>query len=257
MRTFFASLAALALLAAPATAAAASFEIEYQASVLNVVTLGRLSLKGAATTAAYGATGVVETAGAARLFEETRLTATASGRVAAGGLSWVNYALQHRYAKPGRPLKSRAVTMARAANGVSVQANPRWSNLGSPPATAAQQGASLDPISTLIAMSRAVGAAGACGGRFLVFDGKGHYALSLSPKSTAAFNAAGYNGPATVCTLRYQPISGFDPHEMAANAPQAEVWFGRATGGFSPILRIEVPTPVGAARMDVTRLVLN
>ncbi len=257
MRRLLSSLVVLLAAAMPSFGAAATFDIEYEASLLNVVTLGTLSLRGRATETVYGATGVVETAGAARLFEETRLTATSAGQVNGAEFSWASYALQHRYAKPGRTIKSRAVNMRRAGGAVSVQANPMWSNMGTPPSTPAQQSGSLDPVTALVSMSRAMGRAPTCAGRFQIFDGKQTYALSLSPKSASTFTGGGYSGTATICAMRYQQIAGFDPHESDAGAPQAEVWFGKATDGFAPILRIEVPTPVGAARMDVKRLALN
>jgi hypothetical protein len=86
-----------------------------------------------------------------------------------------------------------------------------------------------------------------------VFDGRGHYRLSVSPKAQGTFNGGGYNGPALSCNFRYEPIAGFTfSAQERSSIPVAEAWFALpAQGGFAAPLRITVPTPIGAAQLDL------
>jgi len=261
-KSFLISLAAL-VMAAPALvggAHAATFDAEYDASILNVVTLGKLTLKGATGPQSYSAAATVQTTGLAALFDDTKLSAQSAGVVAGSAPQFSTYSLNHQYAKPGGKQKSRTVQMQRTAGGVSAVAKPTYSSLGAMPATTAQKNASNDPLTVLVALSAAVGASKGCAGRYLAFDGLYHYAIALSPNTSGTYNGGGYNGKAIVCTIKYEPIAGGKAVTAAERAkiPAGEAWFGEpGASGFAPLLRIEVPTPVGPARLDVKKLQLG
>ncbi len=253
MRHFLFAVAALFVAGAPAHAA--TFELEYEASILNILTLGSLKISGTTGPSNYTAAASMQTAGAAQLFDDTRITARSSGSVANGVLGWMRYELDHAYAR-----KSRRVTMARAASGITSRISPVYQNMGTPPASAAQQASSFDPLSALLALSTGVGRAHACAGRYLVFDGRQHYALELTPSSRGAYRGGGFDGPAIVCNISYEPISGFKPMtaQERAHIPRGQAWFAEApTGGFAQLLRITVPTPLGEGRIDLKRQTLT
>jgi hypothetical protein len=85
-----------------------------------------------------------------------------------------------------------------------------------------------------------------------VFDGRQHYRLAVSPRGQGNFNGGGYNGPALQCAFRYEPISGFSANFDRSRVPVAEAWFALpAQPGFAPPLRLTVPTPLGAAQLDL------
>lgn len=238
--------AALALLA-PA-AQAATFDLEYDASILNVVKLGSVSLRGTVAGGQYQAAASMQTAGLAQSFDDTRISARASGVVGANGaLGWSRYDLSHAYGK-----KARRVSMRRAGTSVSAEITPDYRTWGVPPASAAQKAGSFDPLSGLVTLALSVGKAGGCATRVRVFDGKTHYALALAPMAKGNYRGGGYDGPATVCRLSFVPIAGFDKIPKAG--PGVEVWFAKPTAdGFAAPLRISAPTPVGEGRIDLRR----
>jgi hypothetical protein len=250
MRRLFFAFVVAALLPGAAQAAP-QFALEYDASILNVVTLGKVTLKGAIGAGGYTGAATVQTAGFAQLFDDTRVSASAAGAVTAAGLSWSNYELSHAYAR-----KFRHVSMKRGG-GASVTATiaPAYRDMGVPPATDAQKAGARDPVTTFLAMGRTMAATGTCGGTYPVFDGKEYYTLTLSTKANGTYQGGGYNGKAIVCWLRYQPIAGFKPMSAAERAriPLAEIWFATPASGFAMPLRVEVPTPFGAARLDLVK----
>lgn len=241
----------LAGLALAAPARAAQFDFRYEASILNVVVLGEGRLQGRATPGPYTASATVRTAGFAAIFDDTRITASAAGRVAANGaFGWSRYDLSHAYAN-----KYRRISMRRGAAGVEATIEPGFGHMGEPPASAAQRNASFDPVTALVAMSAAVAQSNACSGRFAVFDGRGHYTLTLSPKTRGTYRGGGYSGAALVCALRYAPVAGFKMTAAErARIPVGEMWFGTPREGMAPPLRIEVPTPVGPLRVELKAL---
>ncbi|MFZ4604248.1 MAG: DUF3108 domain-containing protein [Caulobacterales bacterium] len=253
------SLIIAAMTTAAAPAGAATFDATYDASILNVVTLGKLVLKGQTGASAYSAAATVQTSGVAALFDETKISAQSNGAIAGTAAQFSSYALTHQYAKPGGKQKSRTVQMQRAGAGVTVTAKPNWSFLGAPPTNAAQKAASNDPLTALIAMSASVGATKTCQARLLAFDGRDHYALTLTPGGAGTYKGGGYDGKALICKLKYEPIAGGKPLSAAdrAKIPVVEAWFGEPISGFAPLLRLEAPTPVGAARLDVASLKVN
>lgn len=244
---------ALATLVATAPGArAASFQLEYSVSVQNVISLGRMTLNAAFGQTNYAASATVRTADLAAIFDNTRIAANASGGYSAGRIRWGRYDLDHSYAK-----KRRRTVMAR---GGAAQVTPRFTDMGSPPATPEQIAASSDPVSTFTAMGLAIAQSKRCGGRYLVFDGRQHYALNLSPKSGGRYAGGGYTGQAIVCNLRYEPISGFSKRESGRRSPipTAEIWFAaEKNSGFAFPLRIAVPTPVGEGRIDLAKVAIR
>ncbi|MBT9445600.1 MAG: DUF3108 domain-containing protein [Hyphomonadaceae bacterium] len=245
------AVAVAASLLAPATdsAHAQTVKIAYTASILNIVALGDAHVEATLTPRAYAARTGLRTGGLARLFDDTVISATSSGNVSGAALGWTNYALEHSFAR-----KFRHIAMTRSASAVSASIAPRFSDMGVPPASAAEQLASHDPLTAFVAMARAVGGQGACAGTFRVFDGRQHYRLALTPKARGRYVGGGYDGDALICRLNYVPVSGFGRRTPQDNAriPEGEIWFAApATAGFAAPLRIAAPTPAGELRIDV------
>lgn len=228
-------------------ARAETYRLTYEAAVLNVVVLGTASYDVTANGNRYAARANLRTSGLAALFDQTQISATSVGSLAGPNIAWTRYDLSHSYAR-----KFRRVQMDRTGAGVNAQITPAYGNMGSPPASAAQQQQSYDPLSGVFALGRQIGAAHACRGSVLVFDGRQHYRLRVAPRSQGRFNGGGYNGPALQCEFRYEPIAGFSDNFDRNRVPVAEAWFALpAEGGFAPPLRITVPTPLGSAQLDL------
>jgi hypothetical protein len=230
-----------------AHAQAETYRLNYQAEVLDVVVLGAASYEVTATPARYAARANLRTSGLARLFDQTVITAASTGSVASGAINWARYDISHSYAN-----KFRRIQLNRAGGAVTAQINPVYRDLGAPPASAAQQNGSYDPLTGMFALGRQIGVARACRGSVLVFDGRYHYRLAVAPRSQGTFNGGGYNGPALSCQFRYEPISGFNANFNRANIPVAEAWFALPPEpGFAAPLRLTVPTPLGDARLEL------
>lgn len=226
-------------------AAAETYRLRYEAQVLGVVTLGAASYEVSYGDGRYGARATVRTSGLARLFDQTQISSASAGALTAQGPSWSSYNLSHAYAS-----KFRRIDMRRDASGVSATIAPRFGDFGEVPATPAQQRASHDPVTALFALGRQIAASRACNGRAFVFDGRQHYRLALGGGTRGTFNGGGYSGAALRCSLRYEPIAGYNNIADARRAPLAEAWFGQG-GDFAPLLQLTIPTPLGAARLDL------
>ncbi len=246
MKGLFAAAAVVMAMFAP-HADAEVFRMQYEARVLGLLTIGEATYEVRFAGGRYEASAGVATAGVAALFDQTQITSASAGALNERGPSWASYTLDHSYAN-----KSRRIELSRDTAGVHAQINPPFGNMGDVPATPAQQTSSHDPVTALFALGRQVAASGACNGRAFVFDGRQHYRLALGGGTRGTFNGGGYNGPALRCSLRYEPIAGYTDVMEAREAPLAEVWFGMP-GGFSPLLQLTVPTPLGAAQLDLRR----
>ena len=229
-----------------ASAGAETYRLRYEA-VVGVVVLGTASYEVTASPTRYAVRGNVRTSGLARLFDQTEITATSTGSISGAAISWSRYDISHAYAS-----KFRRIQLSRGNGAVSAQIAPNYTDLGRPPATAAQQNGSFDPLTGLFALGRQIGAARACQGSVSVFDGRQHYRLSVSPIAQGTFNGGGYQGPALNCRFRYEPIAGFSADFDRASVPTADAWFALpAQPGFAAPLRLTVPTPLGAAQVDL------
>lgn len=245
MRALFAGLAALCVFVAPA--AAETYRLNYEAAILNVVVLGTVDFEVAASPTRYAARGNVRTSGLARLFDQTEINATSTGGVSGGAISWSRYDISHSYAS-----KFRRIEMIRSGAGVAATVSPTYGNMGEPATSAAQQTGSYDPLTGVFALGRQIGVARACRGSVLIFDGRQHYRLAVSPRSQGNFTGGGYDGPALSCQFRYEPIAGFSADFDRSRIPVAEAWFALPPEpGFAPPLRLTVPTPLGNAQLDL------
>ena len=227
---------------------AETYRLGYRAAILGGVEIGSANYDVTANARTYAVRSTLRTSGAASIFDQTQITATSQGAISGANIGWTEYDLSHAYAG-----KFRRIHMARGASGITASIEPRYGNMGSPETTTAQQRASYDPLSALFALGRQVGAAGACNGSVLVFDGRGHYRLEVTAKGSGNFNGGGYNGPAVSCNFTYTPIAGFNLSQAEIRQiPVAEAWFALPQGGgFAPPVRLTVPTPIGAAQLDL------
>ena len=227
---------------------AETYRLNYNVAVLGVVELGTASYEVTDSATRYAVRANVRTSGLARLFDQTEINASTSGVVSAQGLAWTRYDISHAYAG-----KFRRTRLDRAAGIVSSEITPNYRDLGSPPATAANQTASYDPLSALFALGRQVGAARACRGAVLVLDGLQLYRLAVSGGAAGTYNGGGYNGPSVTCQFRYEPLAGFNMSaEERARIPAGEATFALDPQAvFAAPLRLSVPTPLGAAVVEI------
>jgi hypothetical protein len=103
----------------------------------------------------------------------------------------------------------------------------------------------LDPLSGLIFPADSK----ICPSRLPVFDGESRLDLVLSPMGTKPFSAEGFKGEAIVCSIRYQPRSGYKRGrydiEYLKKTPM-EIWFAKAgtANVYAPVYA-RIPTKMG------------
>jgi hypothetical protein len=108
-----------------------------------------------------------------------------------------------------------------------------------------------DPVSPL-----------ACGRKVGVFDGRVRYDLRSEFKRIEMVKAehGGYQGPAVVCALYFEPIAGYIPSRAVikylVELRDAEVWFAPIAGTRVLVpFRFSLPTPIGLGVLQATRFV--
>lgn len=124
------------------------------------------------------------------------------------------------------------------------------------PVTEADRRGVIDPISAglipVIGGGDVVSAA-ACQRTLAVFDGRQRFDIALTFKRMDKVNPEkGYQGPAVVCAVRYEPRAGYRPNRVAVKfliaTHDVEMWLVPIAGTrlLAPA-RISVPTLVGTA----------
>ncbi len=94
-----------------------------------------------------------------------------------------------------------------------------------------------------------------------IFDGRMRYDLRMEYKRTETVKAEkGYRGPALVCAVYFNPVSGYIPDRAAikylTKQRDMEVWLAPIAGTrvLAPY-KLKIPTPVGNAVLEATQFV--
>ena len=132
------------------------------------------------------------------------------------------------------------------------------------PVTDADRRGVVDPMSSTI---NRVGGSGdpvspqACGRKVGVFDGRVRYDLRSEFKRMEMVKAErGYQGPAVVCAVYFEPIAGYIPSRAVIKylieLRDAEVWFAPIAGTRVLVpFRFSMPTPIGMGVLQATQFV--
>ena len=94
-----------------------------------------------------------------------------------------------------------------------------------------------------------------------VFDGRIRYNLRFAFKRMDQVKAEkGYQGPAVVCTVYFQPIAGYIPSRSAikylVEQRDMEVWLAPVVGTRVLVpFRVSIPTPIGLGVMQATQFI--
>lgn len=118
----------------------------------------------------------------------------------------------------------------------------------------------MDPLTAIIATSRAKGA-NPCGHRIPMFDGKQRFDLLMSPTGQQRVTEARPSGQPAIgylCRVRYAPIGGYKSNEdtrhmMANNGVEVALRPVPSANLLVPY-RIVVPTRLGTATMTLQRM---
>jgi hypothetical protein len=243
-------MAALAAGASHSASAQGRLDAEYVATVAGIP-VGHGSWTVEVSDKAYTAAANGATAGLLKLFSGARGNGASRGTMGSAGPIPTSYAAT---IVDDRHIDAVHIALA-GGNVTDFSAEPELLPLPERiPVTDADRRGVVDPMTS--ALSR-VGGTGdpvspaACQRKVAVFDGRVRYDLHSEFKRIEAVKAErGYEGPAVVCALYFQPISGYVPERAAVKflieLRDAEVWLAPIAGTRVLVpFRVELPTPLG------------
>lgn len=201
--------AAVLAIAAPNTALAASSDAmslrsEFATSLYGVV-LARSSFQSRIDRDGFEISGELSSSGVAKVFDDTRARASASGRFENGGPVPRNYVVDYT---SGNKKKRTTISFANGAvvsaeNTPPVRTNRKdWIKV-EPEHLAGV----VDPFSA--ALVRADSPSDVCNRTIRVFDGALRADLRLKPAGFGKASVPGYKGDTVKCTASFVPVSGY------------------------------------------------
>jgi Protein of unknown function (DUF3108) len=130
------------------------------------------------------------------------------------------------------------------------------------PIAAADLRGATDPLTAgllLAPAARDLFAPAACQRKLPIFDGSHRFDMALSFKRMDTVKAEkGYQGPAIVCAMTYQPIAGYSPTAFRVGylkkRRDMEMWFAPiGSTRVLAVVRISMPTIFGVAILGATK----
>jgi hypothetical protein len=224
--------------------------------------IGEASARGAVSAAAYRVALDARLTGLAEWLAHMRIALASSGEIRRGNV------LPNAYATTAASERdTRTVRMALNAGNVrAVDISPPLEDESIRiPVSSAEKRNVLDPTSALIMAVPAgeplVGPA-ACNRTLQIYDGVVRFDLMMSYTGTRDVTAIGYNGPVSVCAVRYKPIAGhrYDSRstKFMAQNHDIEVWLAPIERAHVVIpFHIGLRTMAGMATVDAVELHLQ
>jgi Protein of unknown function (DUF3108) len=237
---------------APPARAQGKFQAQYAVSLAGV-TIGTGSWMAEIGEDTYTTEAKGRVAGILRVFGDARGSAAAQGIIKDGRLAPTSYA-GHLISDEG----DEGVRMSFNDGVVTELAAepPPAKDPDSVPVTEADRHGVIDPISAglipVIGTGDVVSAA-ACERTLPVFDGRQRFDVALVFKRMDKVSPEkGYQGPAVVCAVRYEPRAGYRPNRVAVKfliaTHDVEMWLVPIAGTRLLVpARISIPTLVGTA----------
>ena len=248
-----AALAAGAILFASGTAGAESFRTSYNAR-LTGLPVGTMAIDLTVDEKTYRIKGTTRVRGIIRIITDGKGKAEAAGRRSSDAI--VPGSFSYRYAE-----KDDVDTMSIGFDGgrvSGVDPEPKPGGKKRIPLADADLKGAIDPLSAVLVPYDPGDAGSVCARRLPIFDGKTRYDLVLGfARTEDVRDVQGYSGPASVCSVRFVPISGHrrDGKDVKAwEKASAELWMAPLgeTGTMFP-LRIRVGTSWGPLVIDAER----
>ena len=185
-------------------AAPQHFHGEYTLSWMGLP-VARATFKSRYDGANYVIDGTVTSAGLARIFDDTKGTLRASGRLAESG------ATPHAFRADYVSGRKQSLIDIRFANGTvaSTEVKPEPKKRGEDwiPLAPAHLRQALDPVAAT--MIRAASPDTVCARTMKIYDGELRADLKLSFASKGNASVKGYKGPTVTCRMGFEPVAGY------------------------------------------------
>ncbi|TWF50331.1 DUF3108 domain-containing protein [Neorhizobium alkalisoli] len=191
----------------------------------------------------YTITGSFKSAGIVDVFSHVSADTSVSGRIRGDRLQADRYKLVYRMNKRTRVYD--VVYRNGDVTETTITPEPKRDPKTWIPVTPKDLRSVLDPLSGLIFPADAK----VCPSRLPVFDGESRLDLVLSPMGTQPFSTEGFKGEAIVCSIRYQPRSGYKRGRYDVEylkKTQMEIWFAKSAVAnvYAPVYA-RIPTKMG------------
>lgn len=205
----------------------------------------------------YSIKGAVKTTGLADVLIDYDLQLAASGYVTSSGLDTYAYVSQNTDGK-----KNRRVELKYLGDDFTMEATPRFGNLGDPAATREQVLDAKDPVSALISLALEPRAEGEdpCGGPVKVFDGRQLTHLHLTNHGLKDVTSDAWQGEAYECHIRMDKVAGYKKGESNRDTLTGidgplRIWLAPLPNGATIPVRIEAETDdIGTVTLQASKL---
>lgn len=250
VRLFFAVSMGL-LSGAVAAKAQDTYRTEYRVTLIGLP-VARATFTTKITDPGYTITGDITSAGIVNVFTSMDAKSTVTGTMLSGDrMQPESYKLVYTRGKRTRTYDVKYASGNIVETSITPQPNRdsnRWI-----PVKSADFKSVLDPIGALIIP----GDGKICARTLPVYDGESRMDLVLAPKGTAKFDAGNVSGEAIVCSVRYQPKSGYNKDQYDIDylrkATSMEIWFAKTrTGSLYAPVYARVPTRLGMLSITAT-----
>ena len=196
--------------------------------------------------------GSMASAGLGSLVSDTGGTSRVSGHVTNSGFAASSYGLD--YTSDKKRWTSKVAFSGGRVTSANVSPKRNKQKPGYIPVERSQLSSVVDPLSGL--MVKTDSASSVCNRTLPLYDGWSRLDLVLSPSGSRQYDMNGYSGPATICTARIRPVSGYDKGSKGLNylkSKAIEVWFAPIARKdvFVPVYA-RIPTQIGALTLSAT-----
>jgi hypothetical protein len=201
----------------------------------------------------YDVSATLRTTGLARFITDTRAEINVDGL--AGRKTWrpQRFSFHYDYGRRSRSFETRFLHDAVTSSIITPR--PDYSKRKNWVPTRPEDLENVtDPVSALIVPA----ASEPCRAMVGVFDGEARMNLRLALKRTDKFTATGYDGEVTVCSIRYEPVSGHRRKskdiDYVKRLDNIEIWFAKSAklDVYAPVY-LAVPTKYGVISITATR----
>jgi hypothetical protein len=242
----------LALAAAPVRAAGPPpLAVRYEAFAAGFPVVS-FDFRVAESEEGYALDGQVRTEGLLRIFYKLVMKTDTEGVIAAHEL----HPHQHEQHVEARG-KQRVARLSYPGDGTVATLLEPPEDPGRPKPTPQQTERTIDPLTALLAIGRAVARTGRCAGTFAVFDGRRRYDLVLHDEGTERIEKVGgmpYAGEVRRCPVSAVKIAGFSfDQDYSPHTTNGTVWFATPQpGGPALPVRIEFDSSWGFITVRLT-----
>lgn len=218
---------------------------------LGILPIGTASFSSEFDGNGYKINGIFKSGGIVNVIKKVSAETNVAGRIEGDRLQADRYNLVYKLGKRTR-IYDVVYTNGNVTD-TTITPPPRRKAENWVPVTPQDLRSVLDPLSGLIFPEGAT----VCPSRVPVYDGESRMDLLLKREGTKPYETKGFKGEVIVCTVRYEPKSGYrkgrDDIEYLKKTPM-EVWFAKADGSsvYAPIYA-RIPTRMGPLYITAAR----